>query len=140
MKKLVKPLLLAGLVAAGFSYGTANANAPLDQLGIAQINPALIPAFQNPGSVVNFYGENYVITKRTDCYGPNFNNFCRVNMAHLCDDPGLIVKMNQLMIDGRLVTLVSARPDGKLYTVTYHQVNGPRTALDVMNVKRMDLF
>ncbi len=108
----------------------------MNQLQIAQINPALVPSFQTSGAIVNFYGENYIVDQPQVCEGPSSAHVCSVNLSHLSADPGITVNINQRLINGNVVTTLSARPDGKRYQVNYTQY-GQGTVLNVNSITRI---
>ncbi|MCD6048444.1 MAG: hypothetical protein K0S08_2091 [Gammaproteobacteria bacterium] len=137
--KHVKSLILAtALVGIGASSLAQAQYVALDKLTISQLNPAILSAFQTPGSIVNFYGENYVVNTPATCSGANFNAICTVGLAHLSNtNPGVTVNINQVVTNVGLVTTVTARPDGKTFNLTY-QNTGIGTAPNVVSIVRTD--
>ena len=133
MKHLIKPFCLAGFLVASVS---ANAQTIGDTLDIAQINPDLAKSFNAAGSIVTFYGENYVVDAPQTCSGPQFNQVCQVTISHLMTDPGVTLKINQKIVNGVLVTTFTARPDGKKFMISYNQT-APGTVFNTLNVKRV---
>lgn len=134
MKSLVFAMILGTCLAS-----SAEAQyVALNKLSISQINPDVLAAFQRPGAIVNFYGENYIVNNTANCSGANYNSVCTVGLAHLSNtNPGVTVNINQVMTNMGMLTTVTAKPDGKTFNLTY-QNTGFSTAPNVVNITRTD--